>query len=357
MPSPFNKLKMEISGGSHEKCLSLTLEGLPEGRRIDAGLLRKFLDRRKSGKYAFSTPRREEDEVMFTEGLTDGVITGKIKAEIPNNNTRPSDYGYSATPRPSHADYVAVKKYGAAPSGGGAFSGRMTAALCIAGGIAKQLLASHGIKVLAYISEIAGIGCSTYDNGVPEPSVIESCHDYAYPVTDKSKINSVDEKLRSIASEGDSAGGIIECIAYNLPVGLGGPMTEGLEGRLSLSLFAIPAAPSVESRLGSKTPPLKGSDANDPFAYENGKVVTLTNNSGGINGGISNGMPLTVRVSFRPTPSISKEQRTVNLEKGENDLIKVRGRHDVAFLPRAVAAVESAVSLVILDCMIENNLI
>ena len=357
MPSPFNRLKLEITGGSHEKSLSLTLEGLPEGRRIDVELLQKFLDRRKSGKYAFSTPRKEADEVIFTEGMTDGVISEKIKAEIPNNNTRPSDYGYSVTPRPSHADYVAVKKYGAAPSGGGALSGRMTAALCVAGGIAKQLLASHGIKVLAYISEIAGIGCYTYDNGVLNPDLIERCHDYAYPVADESKINAVDEKLRSIALSGDSAGGIIECIVYNLPVGLGGPMTEGLEGRIALSLFSIPAVKSVESGLGRKIASLRGSDANDPFAFEDGKVVTLTNNSGGINGGISNGMPLTVRVSFRPTPSISKEQRTVNLEKGENDLIKVRGRHDVAFLPRAVAAVESAVSLVILDCMMENNLI
>ncbi len=357
MATPFNNIRLTIGGGSHEAGLSMALSGLPAGLKIDVGEVQKFLDRRKSGKYAYSTPRREKDEIIFESGIENGLICGEIRAKINNENTRPSDYGYSVTPRPSHADFVAVKKYGAAPSGGGAFSGRMTAPLCIAGGIAKQLLAQKGIEVLAYISEIAGLECSTYDNGIPNPQSVKECHDYAFPITDAEKIGSVEKRLNEIALNKDSAGGIIECIAYNLPIGLGGVLSDGLEGRLAFSLFGIPAVKSVESGLGKAIASRTGKTANDPFEIKDGKVVTTTNNSGGINGGISNGMPLTLRVAFRPTPSIADEQKTVNLETMENTVLTIRGRHDVAFLPRAVAAVESAVSLVLLDEMIENKLI
>lgn len=357
MATPYNNIRLTIGGGSHEAALSMTLGGLPSGLDIDVSEVQKFLDRRKSGKYAFSTPRRERDEIIFESGIENGKISGEIRAKILNENTRPSDYGYSVTPRPSHADFVAVKKYGSAPSGGGAFSGRMTAPLCIGGGIAKQLLSQNGIEVLAYISEIANIECSTYNNGIPNPDLVKRCHDYPFPVTDLEKIAAIEKRLGEIALNKDSAGGVIECIAYNLPIGLGGVFGDGLEGRLAFSLFGIPAVKSVESGLGKDISRLTGKLANDPFEIKDGKVFTSTNNSGGINGGISNGMPLTLRVAFRPTPSIAAEQKTVNLETMENTVLTVRGRHDIAFLPRAVAAVESAVSLVLLDEMIGNRLI
>lgn len=357
MPSPYNKISLSLFGGSHESNVGLELDGLPVGNTIDLEKLREFTARRKSGRYAYSTPRREEDGFVFLSGMDNGRITGKIKAVIENTNIRPSDYGYSVTPRPSHADYVATVKYGSAPSGGGSFSGRMTAPLCIAGGIAEQLLSSRGIRVLAYISEIAGLGISTYDNGTPDPDIIEECHGYEFPVTERSRIPEIDARLREIQLSGDTAGGIIECVVYNAPIGLGGCLSDGLEGRLASALFSIPAVKGVESGLGRSISSLTGLKANDPFEIRDGRVVTATNNAGGINGGISNGMPITVRASFRPTPSVSAEQRTVNLETMENTVLKIKGRHDVAFLPRAVVAVESAVALVILDAMIENNLI
>lgn len=356
MPSPYNNLSLSLYGGSHEKRIGAVLKGAPVGYQINLEELQKFTDRRKSGRYAFSTPRIETDTVNIERGLENGVILGDIEISINNENIRPSDYGYSVTPRPSHADYVAAIKYGSAPSGGGSFSGRMTAPLCAMGGIAKQLLASKSVQAMGYISEIGGMVCSTYDNGTPNLELIRYCHDSEFPVLEKEKITLVKERLSILSAKGDSAGGVIECIVYGVPVGLGGIFDDGLEGRLAMALYGIPAVKSVEFGKGRGIAGLTGSVANDPFEIRDGKVVTTTNNSGGINGGISNGMPITVRVAFRPTPSIAIEQRTVNLKTMENTLLHIKGRHDAAFLPRAIPAVESAVSLVILDAMLDNNL-
>ena len=357
MSSPYNKLDLSIFGGSHETSIGMTLDGIPVGTKIDMAKLSEFMSRRKSGKYAYSTPRHENDEVIFTEGVDSSVVTGKIKAEIKNENIKSSDYNFSTTPRPSHADYVSVIKYGKAFPGGGPFSGRMTAPLCIAGGIAKQILSSYGIEVLAYISNIGEIDCYSYDNGIPKSEEIKECHDYDYPTPNREIQNKINDMLQKVAVQGESVGGSIECIVLNAPAGLGGPQGEGLEGKIAMALFGIPAVKAVESGVGKKIGRMYGIVANDPFIIKDNKVMTLTNNAGGINGGISNGMPITVRATFRPTPSISEEQYTVDLNKMEETTIKIGGRHDVAFLPRAVAPVESAVSLVILDAMLENNLI
>lgn len=357
MISPYNKLNIDIFGGSHEPQIGMTLDGIPAGTPVDTEKLKEFLSRRKSDKYAFSTPRRENDEVVFTEGIVDGKVTGKIKAVINNENIRSSDYDFSNTPRPSHADYVSVVKYGKAFPGGGPFSGRMTAPLCIAGGIAKQILLSYGIEVLAYISNIGEIDCYTYDNGIPNAEEIVKCHDYDFPTPNTKIQEKIKAMLEKTAKYGESVGGSIECIVLNAPSGLGGPQNEGLEGRMALSVFGIPAVKSFESGAGKEIGRMYGIVANDPFIIKDNKVMTLTNNAGGINGGISNGMPITVRATFRPTPSISEEQYTVDLKEMKETTIKISGRHDVAFLPRAVAAVESAISLVILDAMLESNLI
>ena len=355
--TPYNNLSVKIFGGSHEKNIGVEIEGIPVGTKIDLEKLRAFTDRRKSGKYAFSTPRKEADEAIFESGIdSENTVTGKIRAVIENTDIRPSDYGYSVTPRPSHADYVSVKKYGQAFSGGGAFSGRMTAPMCIAGGIAKQILAKNGIQVLAYISEMAGIECYTYNNGIPNADIISACHDSRFPVIGEDKLGILQESLTEFARRGDTVGGIIECIVFNPPIGLGGPLEDNLEGRLASALFSIPAVKAVESGLGRDVARLGGLKANDPFEIRDGRVVTSTNNAGGINGGISNGMPITLRVSFRPTPSVAAPQRTVNLETMENVTLEIKGRHDIAFLPRAVPVVESQVALVILDSLLDDKI-
>ena len=359
----FDVLNLSVYGQSHSEEIGMVLSGLPHGATVDAEELRRFTERRKSGKYLFSTPRREDDAAVWDFGVTESdngklLLDSSVKAHINNTNVRKADYGYARTPRPSHADYVSVVKDGdnAAASGGGRFSGRMTAPLVVAGGIAVQLLAQKGVNVGAYIGELAGVkGKSYLDGNVPSSDEIALAHDAALPML--SGVEEAEKVLSETARRGDSAGGIVECVVTGLPVGLGDAMTEGLESKLSAMLFGIPGAKGVEFGAGFSISSMTGSRANDPFVIRNGKVATSTNNAGGINGGITNGMPVTMRVAFRPTPSVSLPQRTVDLDTMTETEITVHGRHDVCFVPRAVAAVESAVALVILDEMLktENN--
>lgn len=353
----FDELNLAITGASHEPYVGVEIEGLPINFPIDLVRLQAFVDRRKSGRYAFSTPRQEEDRVEIIEGLTDGKISGKIVARIGNGNVKKKDYSFDETPRPSHADYVAKVKYGEAPSGGGRFSGRMTAAICIAGGIAEQILSSIGITVASYISEIGGIDCYTYDNGTPNPDSVLRCHNYSFPTIDQEDLIKIESRLQEIAAALDSAGGKIETVVYGSPVGIGGPLFEGVEGKVAYTLFSIPAVKAVESGLGCGFAARTGKTANDSFAFSDGKVVTTTNRSGGINGGITNGMPITFRTTFRPTPSIAAEQTTVDLTNGNTVPIRIRGRHDVAFLPRAVVVTESAVAIAYLDAALKEKVL
>ena len=355
--SAFEKISINVIGASHEESIGVEIEGLPKGATIDMDALQAFVDRRKSGRYAFSTPRQEEDKVEIVSGIVDGKIVGKVVARIKNGNVRPEDYSFDRVPRPSHADYVAKVKYGHAPSGGGRFSGRMTAATCIAGGIAEQILEKIGVDIAAYISEIGGIECYTYDNGIPNYDLIKKCHNEEFPIPDLKKLPAVREKLYRIASDGDTAGGCVECIVYHSPVGVGGPIYEGLEGKVAFSLFAIPAVKAVESGLGKGFASRTGLTANDVFSVVDGKVVTTTDRAGGINGGITNGMPITFRATFRPTPSVAAEQTTADIETGEMVSLKIKGRHDVAFLPRAVVVVESAVALAYLDAALLSGVV
>ncbi len=350
----YDVISVNIEGESHSPSVSLALGGLPAGETINLAEVQNFADRRKSGKYLFSTPRREDDKIVWDEGVCEkgednAEISGTVRAHIDNTNVRPADYRYVYTPRPSHADFVSAVKDGAdaAASGGGRFSGRMTAPLVIAGGIAKQLLAEKGIKVLAYISDICGVHAASYKKQIPTAEEIEACHDKALPML--SDIENAKTALAEVAAKGDSAGGTVECVVYGLPVGLGDSGTDGLESKISAAVFGIPAVKGVEFGAGFDLAEMTGSHANDPFAFRDGKVVTLTNNAGGINGGISNGMPVTLRAVFRPTPSISLPQRTVDLQMGKETEIEIKGRHDVTVVPRAVAVVESAVALAVLD--------
>ncbi len=352
--NPFDSIKITIQGQSHSPSISVIADGFPVGEVFDVATVKECLARRRSGKYLFSTSRQEKDAPIFDSGIefsqNTGKITGAIVAHIDNLNVRPSDYSFSTTPRPSHADYTSLIKDGVATSGGGRFSGRMTAPLVIAGAIAKSLLSVRGIEVAAYISSMAGIDCSAQEPSLEE---INACHDNSLPIL-KNKDAAV-AAVKLLAEKGDSAGGVVECRVYGLLAGLGDSLWNGLESKISAALFGIPAVKGVEFGAGFAMANMSGSSANDAFAVKDGVVVTKTNNSGGINGGISNGMPLVVRAAFRPTPSISLPQHTINLETMSDEVITIKGRHDATVVPRATVVVECVICLALLDQLLSEN--
>ena len=354
---PFHNISVEIFGASHADEIGVRIKNLPRDTAVDAAEVQKFVDERKAGISPWSTPRNEPDEILFLSGLKNGKTNGEdLVAVIKNTCKRSSDYDdLRFTPRPSHADYVAMIKDGenADLAGGGRFSGRMTAPLCIAGGIALQLLAAKGIRLGAYVSEIGGIKGKSYDDGeisFYETEKSKKTGDFAL-----SKTAEMTEKVLDARKNGDSVGGSVECIAYNVPAGLGDALFDGTEGKIAASVFAIPAVKCVDFGLGKGFASACGSKANDPFGIKDGKIVTLTNNNGGINGGITNGMPVTVRVTFKPTPSISLPQKTVDIRTKEEREISIKGRHDACVVPRAVPAVKAAVALSLLDSLLEQN--
>ena len=317
--------RVAIFGESHAPAIGVEIEGVPAGMKIDRDALQAFLDRRAPGRDAYSTARQEADVPEFLCGVKEGVATGApLVAIIRNSDTRSKDYGNLANvPRPGHADYPAEVRFKGHQdkAGGGHFSGRLTAPLCIAGGIALQLLARAGVTIEARAVRIGG-------------------------ETDPEKMK---DAIAAARAEGDSVGGVVEATVKGLPVGVGDPMFGGLENRLAQAVFGIPAVKGVEFGAGFAAAALRGSENNDPFAMEEGRVVTLTNHAGGILGGITTGMPILFRVAFKPTPSIAKEQRTVDLAKMEETTITVGGRHDPCIVPRAVPCVEAAAALAVYD--------
>ncbi len=359
MSSEFgNILKVSVFGQSHGKAIGVNIDGLPAGEPIDPEELNAFLDRRKPGKSPLSTARKESDTPVFLSGLENGVTCGfPLCAIIENNDQHSSDYSELADkPRPSHADYTARVKWGghADMRGGGHFSGRLTAPLCIAGGIAKQLLARRGIFVGAHL---AAVGT---ENDAPFPlhptaELFGAIAAKPFPVVD----DEAGERMQALILEArqnlDSVGGIIECAAIGLPAGLGDPMFDGVENRLAAALFGIPAVKGVEFGLGFGSARLHGSENNDPFTVENGAVVTASNRAGGILGGITTGMPVTLRTAIKPTPSISRPQQTVSLSAMENAELVIRGRHDPCIAHRAVPVVEAVTAAVLLDLLLEGN--
>ncbi|MBK5245807.1 MAG: chorismate synthase [Peptostreptococcaceae bacterium] len=320
---------MTVSGGSHEDSVNIEIKGIPKGVLIDFDELNAFLARRAPGSGPFSTQRKEADLPVFLQGFNETVTNGEpVIAIIKNTNIRPADYNLNL-PRPSHADYTAFLKYGnqVNMSGGGPFSGRMTAPMCIAGGIALQILKLKKVEIQAKIHSIGKI------KGGP---------------------HMMDEILKAKAND-DSVGGIVECSVAGLPVGLGGPMFDGVESKLAALLFGIPAVKGVDFGAGFEASSMRGSEHNDAFYMEDDSVKTRTNNHGGILGGITSGMPLNLRVAFKPTPSIGIPQETVNLTEGINTIIKTKGRHDPCVVPRAVPVVEALVAIGILDLFLEEE--
>ena len=348
-------LKLSIFGQSHGPAIGMVLDGIPAGLPVDETALQAFLQRRAPGHSAFSTPRKEADSPEFLGGILDGFTCGApIAAIICNTNTRSGDYSELRDhPRPGHADYTAQIKYGGFQdaSGGGHFSGRLTAPLCIAGGLCLQWLAEKGISVGAHIASIAGISDTSFDELHPQTTSVQA----DFPVLDANAGNAMQEAIAEAKSQGDSVGGIIECAVTGLPAGLGEPMFGGVESKLAQILYGIPAVKGVEFGVGFGAASLRGSENNDAFCISDGSVSTETNRSGGILGGITNGMPVIFRAAFKPTPSIARTQKTVSLSGHRETELNVPGRHDPCIVPRAVPVVESAAAIAVFDLILGNT--
>ena len=348
-------LKLTIFGQSHGKAIGMTLDGIPAGLPVDFEKLQSFLDRRAPGQNDWSTPRREEDKPDFLAGIVDDFTCGApIAAVIYNANTRSGDYAeLKQQPRPGHADFTAQVKYGGFQdtAGGGHFSGRLTAPLCIAGGLCKQWLEEMGIRIGAHIIQI---GTETADRFYPIHPQFEKVGQL-FPTLTAEAAEAFQTEIANARRDGDSVGGRIECAVTGLPAGLGEPMFSGVESRIAQIVYGIPAVKNVGFGLSEGFCSIRGSQSNDPFIMDGSTVITATNNCGGILGGITNGMPVIFDVSFKPTPSIAKPQQSVHLETGENVALQVKGRHDPCIVPRAVPVVEAAAAIAIFDMILGNT--
>ena len=348
-----NNLKITIFGQSHSEAIGVVIDGFPAGFRVDFEALQAFLARRAPGNAPFATARKEADKPEFVSGLVDGVTCGApICALIRNTDTRSADYqNIAECPRPSHADYPAHVRYGGAQDvrGGGHFSGRLTAPLCIAGALCLQYLQQKNIHIGAHIAAVGGIADTPFDAvTVGKEQFLTG----TFPVLSQTAKAAMQERIAAARADGDSVGGMIEVAAVGLPAGIGNPPFDGLENRISSLLFGIPAVKGVEFGNGFEAATLTGSQNNDAYCVENGEIKTVTNRHGGILGGISTGMPLVCRVAIKPTPSIAKEQQSVNLKTKQPQTLLIHGRHDPCIVPRAVPCVESALAIAILDSMI-----
>jgi chorismate synthase len=361
MSSEFGqRLRVRIFGQSHGPAVGVEAEGLPAGEEIDLPALQRFLDRRRPGQGPLSTARTETDRPIFLSGLENGVTCGApLCAILENRDQRSGDYeALKARPRPGHADYTAWIKWGgkADMRGGGHFSGRLTGPICIIGGIAKQILARRGIFLGAHLQSVGDVEDVLFPLH-PDPELLEALGEKPFPVLDAERGKAMKAAILAAKTAGDSVGGVVSCAAVGLPAGLGEPMFGGVESRLAAVLFGIPAVKGVEFGSGFAAARLLGSQNNDPFCLRQGRVETATNHCGGILGGITNAMPLLVNVACKPTPSIAKEQQTVNLDTMTETHLSVPGRHDPCIAHRAVPVVEAAVAAAVLDLLLEQGLI
>ena len=351
-----DNLTVRIYGQSHSESIGVYVQGFPNSFNVDEDKLSSFMARRAPGKNAWSTSRKEPDTVRLS--YEDDGYHGVIY----NTNTRPQDYeDLLRNPRPSHADYTGNLKYGSSimGSGGGSFSGRMTAPLCIAGGMAIQYLESMGITINAHIRSIGSIQDDSYYSTSDKEAFLESLKEVGgkeFPVVNDDKGNRMKEAIQEAFSRKDSVGGVIECVVEGFPECLGGPLFNGLEGKIANIEMAIPGAKGVEFGLGFESTRIWGSENNDSFFYdETGELKLKTNNCGGILGGISAGIknaPIVFAVGIKPTPSIGLEQDTVDTVSKKNTKITVKGRHDPCICPRAVPVVEAACAIAMMDSIL-----
>lgn len=355
-----DKLRISIFGGSHTQAIGVNIEGLPAGETIVWEDLLVQMARRAPGQDRTATTRREPDEPQVLCGLLDGVTTGApLCAMIVNQNQRPKDYSQlKYLPRPGHADYTAQVKYGGFQDvrGGGHFSGRMTAPLVFAGAVARQLLDRRGVTVGSHVVKIAG--CDRADPafdpvGLTKETLDRLNREY-FPVVEPSVREAMRVAIERARLDQNSAGGQVECAILGLPAGLGGPMFEGAENRIASLVFGVPAVKGLEFGAGFAVSERLGSENNDPFYMDGGQVRCRTNHAGGILGGITSGMPVIFRAALKPTPSISREQDTVDLRTMTDAKLRVTGRHDPCIVPRAAAALEAAACVAALDLLLSN---
>lgn len=348
------KVKISVFGGSHTAAIGVTIDGLPSGEKIDMDKVLLQMSRRAPGKDKTATPRCEKDFPNVICGLKDGFTTGApLTAIIVNTNTKSSDYG--AVPelvRPGHADLTALYKYGEHSDfrGGGHFSGRLTASIVFAGAVCRQILERKGIVVGAHALSIGSVKDISLDSLNPEKALLERLNSEYFSVINPEAKEKMYAEVEKYRMESDSIGGIVECAAINVPKGIGDPMFGSVESVFSSILFSIPAVKGVEFGRGFGVAEMCGSENNDPYRVDDkGNFVTETNNAGGILGGITNGMPIVFRLAFKPTPSIGKEQKTVNTKNRENADYTIHGRHDPCIIPRAIPVVEAAAAIALMN--------
>lgn len=350
-----DKIKLSIFGESHGEAIGCVIDGLPAGIKIDMNAVYKDMQRRAPGKDKTATPRLEKDIPHILSGMLDNVTTGApLAMVIENTNTKSGDYSNLMTvPRPGHSDYPAYVKYGGNNDirGGGHFSGRLTAPLVFAGSVAKQILSQMGVTIGAHIKQIGSVCDAVSDLNKTDKSLLDTLSLSTFSLIDETKEQAMRDEIEKARLSLDSVGGIIECFAVGLPVGLGGNMFDTVEGKLASILFGVPAVKGVEFGIGFGFANKRASEVNDQYEIKNGRVATLSNNNGGVLGGMTDGAPLSVSVAIKPTPSIAKKQKSVNLLTMENAELEIHGRHDPCIVVRAVPVIECAVALGLLDLM------
>lgn len=347
-------IKITIFGESHGPSIGVVIDGLPSGEIIDMEALQSFLERRAPGRGLYSTPRKEADKPIFLSGILNNKTTGTpLCAIINNTNTRSQDYNRDV-PRPGHADYTGYVKYKGYndAAGGGHFSGRLTAPLCIAGGICLQILERKGVTIGAHIYSVGTIKDTPIDPVNTYKEELLNISSKAFAVIDDIKGEEMKKAILETKKEKDSLGGVIECCILGVPIGLGGPMFHGVENRLAQAVFGIPAIKGIEFGSGFQGSERRGSENNDPYIIKDKRITFETNNSGGILGGISTGMPIIFRAAVKPTPSIGKEQKSVSISENLPVPLTIQGRHDPCIVPRAVPCMEATAALVILDMLL-----
>ena len=354
-----NAIKISVFGESHGAGIGVVIDGFPSGVPYDEAFVLREMERRAPGRNKQSTQRKEPDLPVIQSGIYNGKTTGTpICALIQNTNQRSGDYAeLAAQPRPGHADYTGMVRYKSCndPRGGGHFSGRLTAPLVFAGAMCKLWLKTQGVLIGSHIQSIAQIQDMPFDDVDIRPEQLETLRNADYPVNNPRALDAMLAAIEEAREAQDSVGGVIECAAIGLPAGIGSPMLDTVEGRLCSLLFGVPAVKGVEFGAGFAFAALRGSHANDTFYQDGGAVKTETNNNGGVNGGITNGMPLVFRVCIKPTPSISSVQQTLNIQTGKVEPLSIHGRHDPCIVTRAAPVVEAACAIALADLLREAN--
>lgn len=353
-----NRIKISIFGESHGEAIGAVIDGLPPGIKLDLNAIRFQMKRRAPGQSDISTSRREDDDFQILSGYFNSYTTGTpLTFIIKNNDTRSNDYEYMKdVPRPGHGDYTGRIKYKGYNDyrGGGHFSGRITAPIVFTGAICRQILEEKGIHIGSHIKSIGLIEDDSFNPINIDSDLLHKLGNMVLPVLDENKVDLLKDEVLSAKAEEDSIGGSIECAVIGLPAGIGEPFFDSVESRLSHILFSIPGVKGVEFGSGFDISRMRGSEANDEFYIQDGAVRTKTNHSGGIQGGITNGMPIIFRVAIKPTSSIGKTQRSVDMGKMEEVEFNIKGRHDPCIVPRAVPVVEAAAAIAILDLYISH---